>query len=72
MSLDSSKGDITIDGRIVLKSAPLLNVDESMGEEYSRLVIKAVGDPVWYLPRVAEVWDVRSIYFSIPYLSVLI
>ena len=55
MSLDSSKGDITIDGRIVLKSAPLLNVDESMDEEYSRLVIKAVGGPVWYLPREAEV-----------------
>ena len=48
MSLDSSKGDITIGGRIVLKSAPLLNVDESMDEGYSRLVIKAVGDPVWY------------------------
>ena len=43
-----------------------------MDEEYSRLVIKAVGDPVWYLPRVAEVWDVRSICPPVPYLSVLI
>ena len=45
MSRDSSKGHITIDGRIVLKSTPLLNVDESMDEGYSGLVSK-VGDPV--------------------------
>ena len=25
-------------------------MDESMDKEYPRLVIKTVGDPVWYLP----------------------
>ena len=51
------RGDITIDGRVVLKSAPLLNADGSIDEGYSGVEInvsKAAVDPVWYLPGVAE------------------
>jgi hypothetical protein len=53
----SRKGDIVVDGKIVLKSAPLLNADGTTntadpGVEIN--VSKAAVEPVWYLPGVAE------------------
>ena len=51
------KGDIPIDGRIVLKSRPLHNPDgtESEADPGVELVTsKAAVEPVWYLPGVAE------------------
>lgn len=53
----SRKGEITIDGKIVLKSRPLLNADgtESTADPGVELVTsKAAVEPVWYLPGVAE------------------
>ncbi|KAI0632376.1 GTP cyclohydrolase N terminal-domain-containing protein [Trametes polyzona] len=51
------KGSLTIDGKILLKSAPLVNADgtqstEDPGVEIS--ISKAAVEPVWYLPGVAE------------------
>ena len=51
------KGDLQIDGKILLKSAPLVNEDGSPssadpGVEIS--ISKAAVEPVWYLPGVAE------------------
>ncbi|KAF8466536.1 cyclohydrolase [Russula ochroleuca] len=53
----SRKGDIVVDGKVVLKSAPLLNADGTTstadpGVEIN--VSKAAVEPVWYLPGVAE------------------
>ena len=53
----SRKGEIVVDGKIVLKSAPLLNADGTTntadpGVEIN--VSKAAVEPVWYLPGVAE------------------
>ncbi|KAL5501576.1 hypothetical protein ACEPAH_8836 [Sanghuangporus vaninii] len=51
------KGDIPLDGRIVLKSRPLNNADgtESNADPGVELVTsKAAVEPVWYLPGVAE------------------
>lgn len=51
------KGEIVVDGKIVLKSRPLKNVDGTDSEEYSGVEInvsKAAVEPVWYLPGVAE------------------
>ncbi|KAI0373695.1 hypothetical protein BV20DRAFT_962265 [Pilatotrama ljubarskyi] len=51
------KGSLTIDGKILLKSRPLVNADmtpstEDPGVEIS--ISKAAVEPVWYLPGVAE------------------
>ena len=51
------RGDLVIDGKIVLKSQPLLNADGSVsiadpGVEMN--ISKAAVEPVWYLPGVAE------------------
>lgn len=53
----SRKGDIVVDGKVVLKSTPLLNADGTTstadpGVEIN--VSKAAVEPVWYLPGVAE------------------
>ena len=53
----SRKGEIVVDGKIVLQSAPLLNADGTTntadpGVEIN--VSKAAVEPVWYLPGVAE------------------
>jgi len=53
----SRKGEITIDGKVVLKSPSLKNADGSVnpadpGVELN--VNKAAVEPVWYLPGVAE------------------
>lgn len=51
------KGDVPIDGKIVLKSRPVLNADytESDADPGVELVTsKAAVEPVWYLPGVAE------------------
>ncbi|KDQ50544.1 hypothetical protein JAAARDRAFT_41999 [Jaapia argillacea MUCL 33604] len=51
------KGELTVDGKILLKSRPLMNPDGTLstadpGVEIS--VSKAAVEPVWYLPGVAE------------------
>ena len=51
------KGDLTIDGKILLKSHPLVNADGTQstadpGVEIS--ISKAAVEPVWYLPGIAE------------------
>lgn len=53
----SKKGELPIDGKIVLKSRPILNADytESSADPGVELVTsKAAVEPVWYLPGVAE------------------
>jgi GTP cyclohydrolase II len=51
------RGELTVDGKIVLQSQPLLNPDGTPsvtppGVEIN--VSKAAVDPIWYLPGVAE------------------
>lgn len=51
------KGGLTIDGKILLKSAPLVNADGTQSSEDPGVEIaisKAAVEPVWYLPGVAE------------------
>jgi hypothetical protein len=51
------KGELVIDGNIVLKSPPATNADGSVSASYSGVevnVSKAAVEPVWYLPGVAE------------------
>ncbi|RDX50373.1 hypothetical protein OH76DRAFT_1402846 [Lentinus brumalis] len=51
------KGELTIDGKILLKSRPLVNADgtESTADPGVEIAIsKAAVEPVWYLPGVAE------------------
>ncbi|CAA7262746.1 unnamed protein product [Cyclocybe aegerita] len=53
----SRRGDLTIDGSIVLKSRPVKNVDGSVSDidpGVEVTVSKAAVEPVWYLPGVAE------------------
>lgn len=57
IDLSASKGEITVDGKVVLKSRPLMNADGTESEEYSGVDIrigKAAVEPVWFLPGVAE------------------
>jgi len=51
------KGDLTVDGHIVLRSRPISNVDGTPSEAPPGVevaVSKAAVEPVWYLPGVAE------------------
>ncbi|THU97361.1 hypothetical protein K435DRAFT_778100 [Dendrothele bispora CBS 962.96] len=52
------RGEIEVDGKIVLKSAPLRNEDGTVNEKIDPgvevAVSKAAVEPVWYLPGVAE------------------
>ncbi|EGN93885.1 hypothetical protein SERLA73DRAFT_189001 [Serpula lacrymans var. lacrymans S7.3] len=51
------KGDITIDGKVVLKSRPLMNPDGTVSDLDPGVEVnisKAAVEPVWYLPGVAE------------------
>ena len=51
------RGELVVDGKIVLKSPPATNADGSVGEGYSGVevnVSKAAVEPVWYMPGVAE------------------
>ena len=53
----AKKGDVQVDGKIVLQTAPLVNADGTQSDEYPGVEInisKAAVDPVWYLPGVAE------------------
>lgn len=53
----SRKGTIPIDGKIVLKSRPMMNADGSVSDADPGVEIvssKAAVEPVWYLPGVAE------------------
>jgi len=51
------RGDIAVDGKIVLKSRPATNADGTISDVYSGVEInvsKAAVEPVWYMPGVAE------------------
>ncbi len=51
------RGDVPVDGKIVLKSRPLLNADGTLSDMdpgVELTVSKAAVEPVWYLPGVAE------------------
>ncbi|KAH9936594.1 GTP cyclohydrolase N terminal-domain-containing protein [Fomitopsis serialis] len=51
------KGDLVVDGKILIKSLPLRNADgtESTADSGVEIAInKAAVEPVWYLPGVAE------------------
>lgn len=51
------KGEIELDGKIVLKSRPLLNEDNTISDAdpgVELVTSKAAIEPVWYLPGVAE------------------
>lgn len=51
------KGDVKVDGKIVLQTAPLVNADGTQSDAYPGVEInisKAAVDPVWYLPGVAD------------------
>ena len=53
----SRKGDLVIDGSVVIKSRPLKNADgtENTADPGVEVgVSKAAVEPVWYLPGVAE------------------
>jgi len=53
----AKRGDVKVDGKIVLQTAPLVNADGSQSDAYPGVEInisKAAVDPVWYLPGVAE------------------
>ncbi|KAF8995126.1 hypothetical protein BDQ17DRAFT_1366046 [Cyathus striatus] len=57
--LDESarRGDLVVDGNVVMKSRPLRNEDGSPSEAEPGIevaVSKAAVEPVWYLPGVAE------------------
>ncbi|KAI0061447.1 hypothetical protein BV25DRAFT_1857352 [Artomyces pyxidatus] len=57
------KGEIVVDGRVVLKSAPLLNADGSRNDADPGVEInisKAAVEPVWYLPGVAERFEISE------------
>ena len=51
------RGDLEVDGVVVLRSRPVLNADGSTSTEEPGVevnVSKAAVEPVWYLPGVAE------------------
>ncbi|KDR71226.1 hypothetical protein GALMADRAFT_75184 [Galerina marginata CBS 339.88] len=51
------RGDIVVDGSVVLRSRPLMNVDGTPSNAEPGVevnVSKAAVEPVWYLPGVAE------------------
>ncbi|KAI1794926.1 GTP cyclohydrolase N terminal-domain-containing protein [Ganoderma leucocontextum] len=51
------RGDLTIDGKVLLKSLPLVNADGTPSTADPGVEIrisKAAVEPVWYLPGVAE------------------
>jgi hypothetical protein len=53
----SRKGTLVIDGKVVMKSRPLLNPDGSESDAdpgIEAFTSKAAVEPVWYLPGVAE------------------
>lgn len=57
--LDESarKGELTVDGRVVLRTRPMRNADGSVSGADPGVEIntsKAAVEPVWYLPGVAE------------------
>jgi hypothetical protein len=58
------RGDLTVDGKIVLNSRPLPGVD-SPGVEVN--VSKAAVEPVWHLPGVAERFGMYVSRLSVVY-----
>jgi GTP cyclohydrolase N terminal len=64
------RGEILVDGKIVLKSGPANNADGTVSESYSGVevnVSKAAVDPVWYLSGVAERFGMWVIWIVIYY-----
>jgi GTP cyclohydrolase II len=58
------RGDIPVDGKIVLKSQPAHNEDGTISEQHSGVEInisKAAVEPVWYMPGVAERFGISEI-----------
>jgi len=53
----AKRGDIEVDGKLVLRSRPVRNADGTVSDVYPGVdinVSKAAVEPVWYLPGVAE------------------
>ena len=70
----SGRGELGVDGKVVLRSQPLRNVDGSInnadpGVEVN--VSKAAVEPVWYLPGVAERFGMSVLSFFTLVLSSL-
>lgn len=50
------RGELKIDGKIVIESRPIMNADGTKSDLYPGVelaVSKAAVEPVWYLPGVA-------------------
>lgn len=63
------KGDIVVDGKILKKSLPLRNADgtESTADPGVEIAInKAAVEPVWYLPGVAERFNMSVFILDSP------
>lgn len=63
------KGDIVVDGKILKKSLPLRNADgtESTADPGVEIAInKAAVEPVWYLPGVAERFNMSVSILYLP------
>ncbi|KAI0771360.1 GTP cyclohydrolase N terminal-domain-containing protein [Irpex lacteus] len=54
LSLSARKGELKIDGKILLKSHPLQNADGT----------KAAVEPVWWLPGIAERFGISEGFFA--------
>ncbi|XP_006462969.1 hypothetical protein AGABI2DRAFT_207644 [Agaricus bisporus var. bisporus H97] len=57
------KGTLVVDGNVVMKSRPLMNEDGSVSSEDNGVevfVSKAAVEPVWYLPGVAERFEISE------------
>jgi len=70
----SRRGEISVDGKVVLKSQPLRNVDGTVNNADPGIevnVSKAAVEPVWYLPGVAERFGMY-VFSSFAFLSLLI
>lgn len=57
IDVSATKGDLVVDGKIVIKSRQGINEDGTLSTEDPGVelkVSKAAVEPVWYLPGVAE------------------
>ena len=67
--LDESarKGTLVIDGKVILKSRPLLNPDGTESDADPGIEVfasKAAVEPVWYLPGIAERFGMYVIFVT--------
>lgn len=63
-------GRMVIDGKVVIKSAPLMKADGTQSDAWPGVEItvsKAAIDPVWYLPGVAERFGMCVHIFYFPH-----